>query len=99
LRYEFAEDEWIAIRPWLPTKPHGVPRVDNRCILNVMVWVHLTEKCSSGCRQVLLCHLDGMQRRRDNDFAGVEIDGVLAFELTEATAVCRQERHFIQSSP
>ena len=32
LRYEFAEDEWIAIRPWLPTKPYGVPRVDNRRI-------------------------------------------------------------------
>jgi hypothetical protein len=39
LRYEFAEDEWIAIRPWLPTKPHGVPRVDNRRILNGIVWV------------------------------------------------------------
>jgi transposase len=39
LRYEFAEDEWIAIRPWLPTKPHGVPRVDKRRILNGIVWV------------------------------------------------------------
>jgi transposase len=34
LRYEFAEDEWIAIRPWLSTKPHGVPRVDKRRILS-----------------------------------------------------------------
>jgi transposase len=39
LRYEFAEDEWIATRPWLPTKPHGVPRVDKRRILNGIVWV------------------------------------------------------------
>lgn len=32
MRYELADDEWIAIKPMLPNKPRGVPRVnDRRC--------------------------------------------------------------------
>jgi transposase len=30
MRYELTEYEWVAIRPFLPNKPRGVPRVDDR---------------------------------------------------------------------
>jgi len=33
-RYELTEFEWKVIRPLLPNKPRGVPRVDDRRVLN-----------------------------------------------------------------
>ncbi len=30
MRYELTIQEWIAIRPMLPNKPRGVPRVNDR---------------------------------------------------------------------
>ena len=30
MRYELTDDEWAAIRPMLPNKPRGVPRVNDR---------------------------------------------------------------------
>jgi CheY-like chemotaxis protein len=34
MRYELADHEWTAIRPMLPNKPRGVPRVNDRRVLN-----------------------------------------------------------------
>jgi transposase len=34
MRYELTDYEWAAIRPMLPNKARGVPRVDDRRILN-----------------------------------------------------------------
>jgi transposase len=39
LRYELADHEWGAIKPMLPSKPRGVPRVNDRCVLNGIFWV------------------------------------------------------------
>ena len=60
MRYELTDHEWTAIRPMLPTKPRGVPRVNDRRVLNGIFWVlrsgapwrdiflhHLTEHMSS----------------------------------------------------
>lgn len=33
MRYEFADHEWIAIKPMLPNKPRGIPRVNDRRVL------------------------------------------------------------------
>ena len=30
MRYELSDDEWTAIKPMLPNKPRGVPRVNDR---------------------------------------------------------------------
>jgi hypothetical protein len=30
MRYELTDYEWAAIKPMLPNKPRGVPRVDDR---------------------------------------------------------------------
>jgi transposase len=39
MRYELTDDEWTAIRPMLPNKPRGVPRVNDRRVLNGIFWV------------------------------------------------------------
>jgi transposase len=38
-RYELSDFEWNAIKPHLPNKPRGVPRVDDRRVLNGIFWV------------------------------------------------------------
>ncbi len=30
MRYELTDDEWAAIKPMLPNKPRGLPRVNDR---------------------------------------------------------------------
>lgn len=39
MRYELADFEWAALKPMLPNKPRGVPRVNDRRILNAIFWV------------------------------------------------------------
>jgi transposase len=39
MRYELTDGEWSVIRPMLPNKPRGVPRVDDRRVLNGIFWV------------------------------------------------------------
>ena len=39
MRYELTDYEWSVIRPMLPNKPRGVPRVDDRRVLNGIFWV------------------------------------------------------------
>jgi len=39
MRYELTDFEWAAIRPFLPNKPRGIPRVDDRRVLNGIFWV------------------------------------------------------------
>jgi transposase len=39
MRYELGDCEWSVIRPMLPNKPRGIPRVDDRRILNGIFWV------------------------------------------------------------
>ena len=37
-RYELTDREWAIIAPLLPNKPRGVPRVDDRRVLNGIMW-------------------------------------------------------------
>src|SRR5262244_2978674 len=39
MRYELTDHEWAAIKPMLPDKPRGVPRVNDRRVLNGIFWV------------------------------------------------------------
>ena len=39
MRYALTDCEWFAIRPMLPNKPRGVPRVNDRRVLNGIFWV------------------------------------------------------------
>ncbi|AMK18308.1 transposase [Sphingobium sp. MI1205] len=38
-RYDLNDFEWRVIEPLLPNKPRGVPRVDDRRVLNGIFWV------------------------------------------------------------
>ena len=38
-RYDLTDSEWRVIEPLLPNKPRGVPRVDDRRVLNDIFWV------------------------------------------------------------
>jgi Putative transposase of IS4/5 family (DUF4096) len=38
MRYELTDHEWAAIKPMLPNKPRGVPRVNDRRVLNGIFW-------------------------------------------------------------
>jgi transposase len=42
MRYELNDDEWTVIKPMLPNKPRGVPRVNDRRVLNGIFWVLLS---------------------------------------------------------
>ena len=35
MRYELTDNEWSAIKPMLPNKPRGVPRVNDRRVLSL----------------------------------------------------------------
>jgi transposase len=39
MRYELTDFEWAAIKPMLPNKPRGVPRVNDRRVLNGILWI------------------------------------------------------------
>jgi transposase len=38
-RYDLTDFEWRLIEPLLPNKPRGVPRVDDRRVLNGIFWI------------------------------------------------------------
>lgn len=38
-RYDLTDFEWRVIAPLLPNKPRGIPRVDDRRVLNGFFWV------------------------------------------------------------
>jgi transposase len=38
-RFDLSDKEWAIIEPLLPNKPRGVPRVDDRRVLNGIFWV------------------------------------------------------------
>jgi len=55
MRYELADYEWLAIKPMLPNKPRGVPRVNDRRVLNGIFWVLRSGAPWRDCR-IILAH-------------------------------------------
>ena len=53
-RYDLTDFEWRVIEPLLPNKPRGVPRVDDRRVLNGIFWV-LRLGCSTGPNRAPSC--------------------------------------------
>jgi transposase len=50
MHYELSDYEWTAIKPMLPNKPRGVPRVNDRSILNGISWVVQVRHGATGLR-------------------------------------------------
>ena len=48
--YELTDFEWRVIEPLLPNKPRGVPRVDDRRVLNGILWVLHSGAHGATCR-------------------------------------------------
>ena len=53
MRYELNDHEWAAIKPMLPNKPRGVPRVNDRRVLNGIFWVLRSGHRGATCRDNL----------------------------------------------
>jgi transposase len=39
MRYELSDGKWAVIKPMLPNELRGIPRVDDRWVLNGIFWV------------------------------------------------------------
>jgi transposase len=55
MRYELSDYEWAAIRPMLPDKARGVPRVDDRRVLDgiflgATIWCSQYKKMTSAAK-------------------------------------------------
>jgi hypothetical protein len=55
MRYELTDYEWKAIKPFLPNKPRGVPRVNDRRVLNGMMHEQLA-RCNTTADSVGSSH-------------------------------------------
>jgi transposase len=53
MRYELTDYEWAAVKPFLPNKPRGVPRVNDRRVLNGIFWACVPEHRGAICRTTL----------------------------------------------
>ena len=53
MRYELTDYEWASIKPMLPNKPHGVPRVNDRRVLNGIFWVLRSVRRGVICRRTM----------------------------------------------
>ena len=51
MRYELSDCEWSVIKPMLPNKPRGIPRVDDRRILNGIFWSCAQARHGAICRR------------------------------------------------
>ena len=54
MRCELSDYEWRVINPMLSNKPCGVPRVDDRRILNEIVWSFRQVPHGATCRKALV---------------------------------------------
>ena len=53
MRYELTDYEWVAITPFLPNKPRGVPRVNDRRVLNGIFGSCVRARRGAICRTIL----------------------------------------------
>jgi transposase len=59
MRYELADHEWAAIKPMLPNKPRGVPRVNDRRVLNGILGLAIRRtvaRSTAGARPYTTCY-------------------------------------------
>jgi transposase len=56
MRYELTDHEWAAIRPMLPNKPRGVPRVNDSRVLNGIFWDLRSEHHGAICPTASVRH-------------------------------------------
>jgi transposase len=92
-RYELTEFEWRRIQPLLPNKPRGIPRVDDRRVLNGIFWV-----LRSGARWADLPERYGPPTTIYNRFNRWRKKGVWDRLMDEITKAHKGEVQMIDSS-
>ncbi len=55
-RFDLTDFEWAVIEPLLPNKPRGVPRVDDRRVLNGIFWRLRTGRLGGHPRSLRALH-------------------------------------------
>ncbi len=53
MRYELSEYDWSGVKPMLPNKSRGVPRVNDRRVLNGILWSCVRERRGAICQRTL----------------------------------------------
>ena len=68
-RFDLTDFEWSVIQPLLPNKPRGVPRVDDRRVLNGIFWACgqerpglTSQRVTVRTRSALTASTDGARR-------------------------------------
>jgi transposase len=100
MRYELSDREWVAVKPMLPNKPRGVPRVNDRRVLNGIFWVlrsgapwrDLPEECGpyTTCyNRFVRWRRAGVWRRIMNALAGAQDAAVQMID----TSIVRVHQH------
>jgi putative transposase len=69
-RFELTDKEWTILKPMLPNKPRGVPRVDDRRVINGILWRFRTGSPWSAPRKVVLHEVWFSNRPEDRRMAG-----------------------------
>ena len=94
MRYELSDYEWTAIKPMLPNKPRGMPRVNDRRILNGIFWV-LGSRGAQGLVLLDLEHVRDMLedhgKRRLVGERGRDVAGLVAGRLRLEAATQRYQ--------
>jgi transposase len=78
MRYELTDYEWAAVRPFLPNRPRGVPRVNDRRVsatpvLNARFVMERKSLLRSMGRVTLVCRPNPLTMRLAGTSAGVAI--------------------------
>jgi transposase len=102
-RYELTDFEWSIIAPLLPNKPRGVPRADDRRVLNGIYWRLRTGSPWADIPErygpATTCYNRFVRWRKigvwDKVFAAVSQDGA-AIRACRARTLGRGDGHLLQ---
>jgi transposase len=100
MRYEFTKDEWTDILPLLPTKPRGVPRLDDRRILDGILlgiaFGRTAARSAGQLRSNSTCYNRFVRRRRagswDKSMAALTVPNDAAEQMID-TSIVRVHQH------
>jgi transposase len=92
-RHELTDEEWAIIQPLLPNRPRGVPRVDDRRVLNGILW-----RFRTGAPWRDIPERDRPRTTRYNRFVGWRAAGVWSRILAALSEACDGDIVMIDSS-
>ncbi len=102
MRYKLTDDEWTAIKPLLPNKPRGVPRVNDRRVLNGIFWVLRSgapwRDLPENFGPYTTCYNRFVRWRRAGDFPDNCVTLTALIEVEPGTNVARHTRPGVETA-